>query len=195
MPQLPFPPNLRAPGFPRLHPALPPGAIIAFAGPLYPQGPPPNSSSAPWFETLGWMVCDGRTLKVAQYPLLFFVLGNQYGGNINDDTFQIPNLQGQFLRGVAANTQQDPDLEKRTPADPGDQDPVGSTQSFAMQDHVHQYQGAQQGSPGGDGSPVGTVLQTTTGSPVLPNSPTTAAQVSSETRPTNIYVYYLIKFV
>lgn len=65
----------------------PVGAVVAYAG----------SSAGVSVEAWGWMLCDGRALAARIYPELFAVLGYQYGGA--DDTFQLPDYRGCFLRG------------------------------------------------------------------------------------------------
>lgn len=57
---------------------FPVGAIVPFAG---------DQSNIP----TGWIPCDGRTLEVAQYPALYQIIGNTYGGNVGND-FKSPRL-------------------------------------------------------------------------------------------------------
>lgn len=86
---LPFQPALGA--------GMPVGSVIAFAGPLAPsggQGPDNTGLLQAW----GWMLCDGRTLDVRQYPELFAVLGHAYGGG--GELFQIPDYRGEPLPGA-----------------------------------------------------------------------------------------------
>ncbi|WP_255423232.1 phage tail protein [Undibacterium sp. CY21W] len=64
------------PGFIRTEPPV--GSIVAFAGDV----------TQNIIEPSGWMVCDGRTLNVAQYPVLFAVIGYRFGGS--DGQFHIP---------------------------------------------------------------------------------------------------------
>lgn len=45
-----------------------------------------------------WLACDGNVYAQWQYPDLFKVIGNQYGGVGGD--FAVPNLQGCALYGV-----------------------------------------------------------------------------------------------
>ena len=40
-----------------------------------------------------WLVCDGRAVLKAQYPDLFRVLGNMYGGD-HGKTFNLPDMRG-----------------------------------------------------------------------------------------------------
>lgn len=47
----------------------------------------------------GWALCDGKELKISDYPDLYKLLGNKYGGN-GTTTFALPNLKGQFPLGM-----------------------------------------------------------------------------------------------
>lgn len=46
---------------------------------------------------IGWALCDGSSLKTADYPHLFAVIGYTNGGA--KDSFLLPDLRGRFLRG------------------------------------------------------------------------------------------------
>ena len=41
---------------------------------------------------MGWLVCDGRTLKVADFYMLWSVIGYKFGGS--GTTFNVPKAQG-----------------------------------------------------------------------------------------------------
>jgi len=186
---------------------LPVGALVAFAGQL--GAPIPNSASPPTsfaasppetepLEAWGWMLCDGRTLSIYLYPELFAALGYLYGGS--GGSFNIPDYRGHFWRGVDAGAGVDPDIAQRSPPAGGNAPAdVGSLQSFALQDHEHTYLYAQTTAApaqSGDtaGAPLGNPKPTQDG-PVNATSPAKPVQVSpNETRPSNIYVNYLIKF-
>jgi len=43
-------------------------------------------------DHMGWLVCDGRTLKVADFYMLWSVIGYKFGGS--GTTFRIPNAGG-----------------------------------------------------------------------------------------------------
>lgn len=45
----------------------------------------------------GWMQCDGRSLDKTAYSKLFDIIGYTYGGSGN--TFKLPDLRGEFVRG------------------------------------------------------------------------------------------------
>jgi microcystin-dependent protein len=177
--------------------SLPVGAITAFAGEINTSGK--SKAYTTPIEELGWMVCDGRKLETHRYPELFAALGTLYGGELaggnSPSYFYLPNLQGMFLRGVGTDNAS---TESRTKASKGKDNGVGSTQDFALQKHVHVYT-----SPG---TPVPTGLKPV--KPAVPNinpkdttAPPTESTVQGnvkvsklETRPINIFVYYLIKF-
>ena len=69
--------------------AIPPGAVMSFA-----------VSAAP----VGWLACDGTAVSRTQYSSLFAAVGTIYGVGDNSTTFNVPNLQGQFVRGLTTNT-------------------------------------------------------------------------------------------
>jgi len=43
------------------------------------------------FAPVGWFLCQGQTLAISQYDVLFNLLGTTYGGD-GQTTFQLPNL-------------------------------------------------------------------------------------------------------
>ena len=45
------------------------------------------------FAPVGWALCNGQTMNIAQYSALFALLGTIYGGD-GVRTFQLPDLQG-----------------------------------------------------------------------------------------------------
>lgn len=46
----------------------------------------------------GWLPCDGRTLSVRDYQMLFAVIGTTYGGD-GINTFGLPDLRGRTTVG------------------------------------------------------------------------------------------------
>ena len=46
----------------------------------------------------GWILCDGQTLEKEKYPLLFNVIGTDFGGE--GSKFKVPDYRGYFLRGI-----------------------------------------------------------------------------------------------
>lgn len=45
------------------------------------------------FPPENWSQCNGQTLNIMQYQVLYTILGTQFGGNAQT-TFNLPNLQG-----------------------------------------------------------------------------------------------------
>lgn len=46
-------------------------------------------------DHLGWMLCDGRTLSIAEYRTLFAVLGYDFGGS--GSSFNLPDARGHVM--------------------------------------------------------------------------------------------------
>ena len=63
---------------------VPVGAIISMAAPSLPAG---------------FLECNGATLKRAEYPALFSLIGTTYGAGDSTTTFTSPDLRGAFVRG------------------------------------------------------------------------------------------------
>ncbi|MFY2762817.1 phage tail protein [Arenimonas sp. MALMAid1274] len=53
----------------------------------------------------GWVPCDGRLLSIAEYEVLFVLIGTTYGGD-GQNTFAVPDLRGR----VPVHTGQGPGL-------------------------------------------------------------------------------------
>jgi microcystin-dependent protein len=185
---------------------VPVGTIVAFGG---------DQNNVPE----GWLLCNGASVARASYPQLYDMIGDAWGGG--GASFNLPDLRGRFLRGVALGTANDPDRAARTALAGGGNtgDLVGSYQGDAFRahnhpitdpSHTHSYQdtwwseaasqapGATstnptgRGSNGGDGDNVGWDKSRTT------NSSSTGISVNNnggnETRPINANVHYIIKF-
>lgn len=54
------------------------------------------------YDHIGWMKCDGRSLSVPQYHLLFQVIGYQFGGS--GGSFSLPNPAGGVVGVVGQRT-------------------------------------------------------------------------------------------
>jgi hypothetical protein len=115
---------------------LPVGSVIAFAG---------DATSAAWqTQHPNWLICDGSTRKIADYPELYYALG---AGTIYDSgggpEFTLPNYGAMFLRGVVTPNSsppyQDTDPRCKPPGSAGTPTGVGSTQEDMVQLHQHDY--------------------------------------------------------
>ena len=95
---------------------LPPGAIV-----LWPNDVPP-----------GWgLECNGAIENIPDYPGLFNIIGNKYGGD-GIDTFARPDLRGEFVRGWDHGRGLDPNASTRTNRGDGTTgDHVGTNQGWA----------------------------------------------------------------
>lgn len=98
---------------------FPSGTILDFSGPVAPQG---------------WLICDGSAISRTDYAALFAVIGTIYGVGDGSTTFNLPDLRGEFRRGLdnmgtpAGARGKDVDGTGRT---------VGQGQADAMQGHEH----------------------------------------------------------
>ena len=161
---------------------VPPGSIMAF-----------GSGNVP----AGWLFCDGSVWPRETFPRLFAAIGTTWGaGDFSGNNFQLPDLRGEFLRGIDAGTHRDPDVGTRVKTlggNPGDA--VGSYQWHQLAYHSHPIQTSggvleQRGgasapgwdNPGAYFSPIG--YSTITALPTGGN----------ETRPLNASVLFIIKY-
>ena len=49
-----------------------------------------------------WYICDGRVLSISEYPDLFAIIGNSFGGD-GTTTFQLPNCTGKVPAQVSTS--------------------------------------------------------------------------------------------
>lgn len=92
---------------------IPVGAIFAFPSENIPEN---------------YLPCEGQELAKSQYPELFKLIGTTFGGF--NSTFKLPDLQGQFIRGLdrVGNIDYDRDGGLRN---------IGSSQPDSLQGHRH----------------------------------------------------------
>ena len=83
--------------------------------------------------------CNGAEISRATYPELFAVIGTTYGAGDGSTTFKIPDLRGEFVRGL--------DNGRGVDAERG----LGSGQDDARQGHGH-YGGSLVHIAGSDGN-------------------------------------------
>jgi Phage Tail Collar Domain len=134
----------------------------------------------------GYLVCDGSSLSTTAYPKLFGVIGYTYGGSGNN--FNLPDLRGEFVRGIDLNRGVDPGRG------------FGSTQTDSFGSHSH-------GMPGDDqlsfaNGVAGWSARSRGGFPYDARSVygggaqvwSTTDEGSSETRPTNVALLPIIYY-
>ena len=179
---------------------VPVGAIFAFPSETIP---------------VGYLPCEGQELAISQYPELFKLIGRTYGGT--SKTFNLPDLQGQFIRGL--DREGNVDVEES-----GRLRKIGSPQEDSLQGHRHSIPsmvtndggahdhtvfysyktlnswgntevnslfGNNKYSSSNSGSHSHTIPETETGG--IENHTYGKVRVDSETRPVNIAFIYCIK--
>ena len=161
---------------------VPPGSIISFGG---------QTNRVPH----GWLLCDGHEEQVSDYPALFYAIEHSWGGS--NDVFRVPDLRGQFLRGVDLDADVDPDADARTNrVTTALQKGAGGYQGDEFQTHIH-YLESWYGQDG-DGSVNPNNAGYGAAGPYSPGVPTktynAAARHGPETRPKNAAVNYIIKY-
>ena len=179
--------NLTAKTTASIYLPIPAGMVIAYMGKV---------ENLDGLAKLGWLLCNGAAVSSKDFPDLFAAIGTTYGGN-GSPNFNLPQLSGYFLRGVDPNGHQDPDFKDRTSPIPGVQDKVGpvvgSVQGFAVQNHLHNWWNVF-GLVGDRGDNL--IVQLGKDSPVKGNQPEQPSTKydggGNETRPSNVYTYYLI---
>lgn len=133
----------------------------------------------------GWLHCDGSTISRTTYSRLFAVIADVYGVGDGSTTFEIPDLQGQFVRGWDNGAGTDPDAASRTDSGDGSTtgDNVGTKQVDAFKAHDHDYT-----APTGSG-----LLDVGDSFDVNIATLQTSETGGAETRPVNVYLMYIIK--
>ena len=127
----------------------------------------------------GYLECDGAAVSRTTYADLFAAIGTTWGAGNGSSTFNVPNLQGEFVRGWDNGRGIDTD---RT---------FASFQDHQLQYHSHRYSSALGDSDYGQSNPAkGTpsTRNTTDGSDA-----SDVGNFGTETRPRNIAMMYVIK--
>jgi microcystin-dependent protein len=174
---------------------IPAGTIMPYAGNGVPSG---------------WMLCDGAVVNSANYPALYSAIGTSWGiGGGGAGNFNLPDLRGMFLRGKDFTAGKDPDAGSRTASNAGGStgNNVGSVQADAFQGHRHKVYRSDLATGGSwqmglqsanfqipnaglsNSSDIGGVQAATPTDDGVNGIP----KISSESRPRNAYVLYIIK--
>jgi microcystin-dependent protein len=170
---------------------LPIGTVLPYGGTTAPTG---------------FLLCHGQQLSRTTYADLFDVIGTSFG-YATGTTFFLPDLRGQFIRGwdamggVAASN--DPDSASRTASGTNGAtgNNVGSeqTDAFAEHDHgggAHTHNiSAEAADDTGNGAITGGTNTSDPNTTVATSSSGSIITSSggNETRPTNIYLSFIIK--
>ncbi|MBN2440952.1 MAG: tail fiber protein [Spirochaetales bacterium] len=163
---------------------VPIGTILPFAGPAVniPEG---------------WLLCDGSSLVIEEYRELYDVIGMSWG--FGGTTFRVPDLRGQFMRGVDHETGMDPDADARHSLYNGGAsgNAVGSFQNDAFQGHYHHFTRNYRSTADDHDSETDTLTggggrNDLVAGPI--NGTHGVVRVSTETRGKNAYVNFIIKY-
>lgn len=155
-----------------------PGEIRAFAGPV---------GNIP----AGWLPCHGSTVSRTTYARLFAAIGTTYGDGDGSTTFKLPDLRGEFLRG----------LDNARGVDAGRT--LGEHQDDAMQNVTGTFQSVVFSGTTGTVTGPFSLFGTTNGIYGGGSSGNTrgvsfdlsaAARTADETRPRNMPVNFIIKY-
>lgn len=142
----------------------------------------------------GWLMCDGAAVSRTTYSVLFAALGTIYGVGDGSTTFNVPNYEGEFLRGTDNGVGNDPDAASRTDRGDGTTgDAVGTKQLHALQDHDHQYDKASNAASQDPGSSAWTSNTDTASDGVNTSGAFTPLVSTNETRARNVGVNWIIK--
>lgn len=157
--------------------ALPPGALLAFAGSTIPPG---------------FLAADGRIKSAADYPALYAAVGETWGdgGDGTGPLFNLPDLRGAFVRGVDGASKRDPEAQGRAALAPGGAagDSVGTFQDWSTGKPRKPFtMGACSGTTG----PRKTMLERLD---CVDSETGSFVGGDVETRPVNVSVNWVVKF-
>lgn len=141
-------------------PEVPPGAVLFFAA----TTPPP-----------GFLKANGATISRAVYAKLFAAVGTTFGAGDGSTTFNLPDLRGEFLRGLDDGRGVDAARA------------LGSSQDESFKAHTHNV-------PMYQGTAWTSAIKPTSDATGTTNVTTTSSTGGSETRPRNVALLACIKY-
>jgi microcystin-dependent protein len=164
--------------------ALDDGNLATFAAALRAAFGVPSGSVMAYMSNTGlpagWLECNGANVQQSAYPGLFAAIGSVYNdGGTPGGYFKLPDLRGEFLRGWDNGRGVDPSRG------------FPSSQADALKAHTHGLNfdlydengvTINHIASGGPNLPIDTTFTGTTGS-----------TGTTETRPRNVAVVYMIK--
>ena len=163
--------------------SLPIGTIISYSSIITPKG---------------FMICDGSTVSRTTYASLFSVYGTTFGAGDGSTTFNLPDLRGEFIRGFddgrgvdtgrVLGSEQLDSLQSFNLSDAANDSAGSTTTSFYQAQTNEEYSIGSKPNPN-DSVIVRNIAGASGYTPVVPVN----ARVSSETRPRNVALVYLIK--
>lgn len=126
----------------------------------------------------GYLLANGTAISRTLYADLYAAIGTTYGVGDGSTTFNIPDLRGEFLRG----------LDNSRGIDSGRT--LGSAQADELKSHSHVQRYTASSGPDEGYS----IDNSNNPASQIPTSVTTASTGGAETRPRNIAMNFIIKF-
>ena len=152
----------------------------------------------------GYLICDGSAVSRTEYANLFQVIGVGCGNGDGSTTFNLPDFRGRFPRGVSGDSGNDPDAEERYNEFGGNQgNDVITYQDYAIPNIQGSFNGVE-----GHGMIANGPFRLTeergigTGKSDWDNyivefnlaNVFNPRNLSTEARPNNVSVYFIIKY-
>lgn len=144
----------------------------------------------------GWLLCDGSSVAINDYPELHAAIKKGWGSGNSSGEFRLPDLRGQFLRGVESSID-----GKSSGTDPGDRHTkyeggntgieVGTYQDEDYKSHPHYYREWRWQVGVHGGGSYNDILTANRGNNPLVETENNPG--GKETRPDNAAVYYIIR--
>jgi microcystin-dependent protein len=144
---------------------IPIGTVITFAGAIAPEG---------------YLICDGKPYSRLNYQNLYMVIGTMYGVGDGGSTFKVPDLRGEFLRGVDSGRGIDTGRA------------LGSSQADELKSHTHRIIGSAGGENTDAYNPSTGVCSANSYYGIFGGGIENTG--GSETRPRNVAINYCIKY-
>lgn len=129
----------------------------------------------------GWLKANGAAVSRTAYADLFSAIGTTFGAGDGVNTFNLPDLRGEFVRG----------FDDGRGVDAGRA--MGSFQNFAVQKHTHPYSRPLRTTDNDRGS-VSSLYSIDNVENVQTGDPVSTGGVADETRPRNVALLACIKF-
>jgi microcystin-dependent protein len=164
--------------------ALKVGSVVNANVPAGMLGPFANNS-----VPTGWLACDGSAVSRSTYSVLYAVIGTTWGVGDGSSTFNLPDLEGAFLRGTGSNNTHNMEGGGDF-AGPS----VGSFENDQILTHGHDinfYNGGSSHSSYKSGTYPSDFSGNTTKTAMIAS---TGGRSGDETRPFNAGVKYCIKY-
>lgn len=101
------------------------------------------------FAPVGWALCQGQVVSIAQYSALFTLLGTSFGGN-GTTTFGLPDLRGRVSVGIGRGA-------GLSPYAIGESAGTEAVSLMTIQMPAHTHMASANSGPGVNTSPQGSI--------------------------------------